>query len=125
MMEPELKPDARLMRLVLIPPAAAIGVLWAVQYLGFVPQPWMAVRLLCKDLFGIIMKVAHPNYQFHFNGHWVTPGWRYFPMSLHYIAHSGKDSLTVAGALLIGGIVAVIADRLAIKWNTQMMRSIK
>lgn len=125
MMEPELKPDARVMRFVLITPAAATGVLWAAQYFGLVSRPWMVIVFSCRDLLGIIMQAAHPNYQFYFNGHVVTPGWRWFPESFHYLSHDWKASLTVASALLMGGIVAVIVDRLAIKWNTQTMRSIK
>lgn len=122
-MEPELKPEARLMRLVLIPPATAAGVLLAVR--DFVPQPWMVIRLSCENLFGIVMRAFHPRYQFHFNGRWVTPGWRWFPPAIPYISHNWKASIAVAGALLIGGIVAVIVDRLAIRWSTPTMRTLK
>lgn len=123
MMEPELKPAPRAMRLLLITPAAAAGVLWAVR--DFVPKPWMVVDLLGKDLWGIAWQARHPNYQFRFNGRWVTPGWHWFPESFHYLSHDWKATLMIAGALFIGGTVAVIVDRLALKWNTATMRSIK
>lgn len=115
-MDQELKPEARAMRLLLIPPAVAAGGLWAVRDL--VPQPWMVIDFLCKDLWGMARQVRYADYQFYFNGQWVTPGWRWFPPAIPYISHSWKASTAVAVALLIGGIVAVIVDRLAIRWNT-------
>ncbi|MHB1567470.1 MAG: hypothetical protein ACYCR3_13210 [Acidithiobacillus sp.] len=130
MMEPELKLAPRAMRFLFFTPATAIWVLWAVYHFGLMTQPWMAIRFLCKDLWEIALQVRHPlnlngPHKFAFNGMRVTPGWRWFPKSAHYLSHDWKDSLMIAGALLAGGIVAVILDKIVIHINTQTMRSIK
>ena len=124
-MDTELKPDSRAARFVGFTITSAAGVLWTAQHFGFVPQPWQVIRFLCKDLWGIAWQARYPDYQFAFNGHVVTPGWYWFSTSLHYVAGSWKSSLTVAVALFIGGIVAIIMDKLVKRWYAQTMRSIK
>jgi len=92
--------------------------LWAVR--NVVPMPWAMIRYIGQDMHSWILGQS-----FLFEGHWYRPGLWFFQVAYLLIARSPEASLAVAGAFLAGGIVAVIADKLAIRWNTQPVRSIK
>lgn len=109
-MDKTIGPAARSVRFLLIAPATAGMILWGVR--GWIPGPWIVLRSLWQDLDGM-----WTNHEIWLGGRWRTPGWRFFPEAMRYVAGSWQASLTIGVALFVGGVVALWIDRLIIRWN--------
>lgn len=114
-MDKAIGPAARTVRFLLIMPTLTGVILWAARSIE--ARPWIVLRFLWLDLGGM---VSH--HEFWFNGRWLVPGWRYFPVSYHYLAASWKASLAVGAALFLAGVGALWIDRLIIRWHRSPVR---
>ena len=109
MMDKTIGPAARSVRFLLFTAILTGAILWAVR--GIEPRPWTVIVFLGRDL-----RAMFEHHEFYANGRWWAPGWRYVPVSYHYLAASWKAALAVGVALFVGGVAALWIDRLIVRW---------
>ena len=108
MIDKAIGPAARIMRVLIITPVTAVGLLYGVRSL--VPLPWVMVRFLSRGMLALALNRSQ------FRGNWI---WR---VAYHAIATSPEACTAVALALFLGGLVALGVNRLVMRAHTQPMR---
>lgn len=117
MIDKVIGPSARIMRVLIITPAAAVALLYVARDL--VPLPWMTVRFLARG----ILALALNHLQFSLAGHVYYTGEWIWQAAYHKVAVSAAASAAIALALFLGGLVALAVNRVILRAHTQPMRS--
>lgn len=115
-----ISPEARAARVLLLPPAFAIGILYLVR--SWSPRPWTVVRVISRATGTAIRERAAAilDHHIHDTVHW-TALWH---DSYAYVNASPLAVVTLAVAVLVGGIMAIILDRWVVRLRTQPTKSI-
>ncbi len=109
-----IPPETQAVRLVILSPVFALGILYLVR--SWSPRPWTVIRVMSGAAGTAIRERAEAimNHHIHDTVHW-TALWR---DSYNYINASPAAVATVAVAVLIGGIAAVMLDRWVVRRRT-------
>ena len=116
MIDKVIGPGARIMRVLIITPVAAVAFVYVARDL--VPLPWMTVRFLARGM----LAVALNHLQFSLAGHVYYAGEWIWQAAYHKVAASAAASAAVALALFLGGLVALGVNRVIWRAHTQPMR---
>ncbi len=119
-LDPTISPEARAARVLLLPPVFAIGILYLVRSSS--PRPWAVVRVMSRAAGTAVRErvAGIMNPHIHDTVHW-TALWR---GSYSYINSSLLAGATVAVAVFVGGIAAVMLDRWIVHRYTRPTKSI-
>ena len=115
-----ISPEARAARVLLLPPAFAIGILYLVR--SWSPRPWTVVRVISRATGTAVRERAAAIMNHHVYS--TIPWAGLWHDSYAYINASPLAVVTLAAAVLVGGIMAVILDRWVVRLRTQPTKSI-
>lgn len=113
-LDPTISPASRSARVLLLAPTFTVGILYLVRFWS--PRPWAVVRVMSGAVGTAVReRVADIlNHHIHDTAHW-TALWH---DSYNYINASPAAVATVAAAVFVGGIAAVMLDRWVVWFRT-------